>query len=258
MQRISQSHARPSVVSVLLVSIVLALVGATLSWTGTSRTPSGLSLGRSLGADAIARRAEAGFADVGDEIARSVRGAKRAELVFYRGATSSACVIGTSGRGVFYCPESGVAAIDLGYLEALVARLQSRADLGVALVAARLGAEHWQREAGILDTAALDMIGSRKSRRESIRQALMLQADCLTGAWAAAAESRLGPVPDGFWSELIYMASNVSADFASAGRRIPDELDTFAGGLRAERARAFEAGRAAGRPAACPTPVRLD
>lgn len=258
MQRISQSQARPSVVSALVVSIALALVGATLSWTATSRMPSGLDLGRSLGADAIARRAEAAFTDAGEEIARAVRGAKTAELVFYRGATSSACAIGTSGRGVFYCPESGVAAIDLGYLEALVARLQGRADLGVALVAARLGAEHWQREAGILDAAALDMIGARKSRRENIRQALTLQADCLTGVWAAAAESRLGPVPDGFWSDLVYMAGNVSADFATAGRKVPAELDTFSGGLRAARARAFEAGLAAGTPAACPTPVRLE
>lgn len=178
--------------------------------------------------------------------------------MLFRGATSSACATGTGGRGVFYCPETGVAALDIGYLEALMARLREQGELGVALVAARLAAEHLQREAGVLDAAALDMIGASKARRAEIGLALALQADCLTGAWAAASAASLGPVPDGFWSGLVRSARNVAADFADAGHPIPPELDPLDSGSREERAAAFARGYAAAAGGACPTPVRLE
>lgn len=264
MSRISQSRGWPRAVPA--VALALGLTGFVAAWgwaTAPLRLAPPMTAGPRSSADAIARRAEVAFADAEAETARAARGAGRADLVFFRGATASACASGVGGRGAFYCPETGVAAVDLGYLETLAARLKDRADLGVALVAARLAAEHRQRETGVLDAAALDMIGARKARRADIGLGLALQADCLTGAWAGTAEARLGPVPEGFWGTLVGTVRNVGADFAAAGQPIPPELDGFATGSREARAAAFARGyaaAAAGAPAAgaCPTPIRLE
>lgn len=253
MSGLGASQGRPRAMSSLALVVAVAAVGVAWSWAVASFRPSETALDVPVGkeADAIARRVEVAFADaLGDS-------KPPATMVLYRGATSSACVTGTRGRGVFYCAETGTAAFDLGYLEALVARLKGEGDLGLALVAGRLAAEHRQREAGVLDTAALDMIGATRARRGEIGVALALQADCLTGAWAAAARERLGPVPEGFWSELVWSARNVAEDFAQAGRPIPPALDTFAPASRDARAAAFGRGYAAAEPGACPSPVRL-
>lgn len=258
MQKATPSRARGrSIPGTIIAVTCIAAVGVFWNWaTSALRLPPAAVAGFSFEIDAIPRRAEAAFADTEASTSRAVPGAQPAELVIFRGATSSACATGVEGRGVFYCPETGVAALDLGYLEALVARLRRDGDLGVALVAARLASEHRQREAGILDTAALGIIGATRQRRAEIAEELALQADCLTGAWAASAGTALGRVEQGFWSELIGIARNVSSDFDRAGRPIPLELDMFATGSREGRAAAFASGYEAASAAACHTPVR--
>lgn len=257
MQRVTQSRTRLRAMSGIVAAVGIVAVGLFWNWaTSALRLPPTLVPGSSVDIATIPRRAEAAFLDVEAWTARAAHGARAAELIAFRGATSSACAAGVEGRGAFYCPETGVAALDLGYLEALVARLRRDADLGVALVAARLASEHRQRETGVLDTAALDMIGATQERRAEIGVALALQADCLTGAWAASATAALGPVAEKFWGELIWTARNVSADFDRAGRPIPPELDTFAIGARDERTAAFARGYEAASAGACPTPVR--
>ena len=91
----------------------------------------------------------------------------------------------------------GPSRLDLGFLDTLGNRLDRQGDLALALVAGRLSSEHLQREMGLLDAAALRLVGARRARRAEMVASLALQADCLTGVWAAAAAGRLGPVPDG-------------------------------------------------------------
>ncbi|MFT3973098.1 MAG: neutral zinc metallopeptidase [Amaricoccus sp.] len=260
MQRIDRlrGHGRRRLLSALALAGGLAAFGLVWAWVAAPLRvmPPPVAIG--ISSDALARRAEAAFTDADAATGRAVHGAARAEFVVFRGATSSVCVTGLDGRGVFYCPESGVAAVDLGYLDALAARLRDNAELGVALVAARLAAEHRQREAGVLDSAALDMIGARKARRAEIAKGLALQADCLTGAWARSAEESLGAVPNGFWGALVQSARNVAAAFADAGHPIAPELDPFAAGTREDRAQAFARGYDAASASACPAPVTLD
>lgn len=243
--------------SVLAVLFGLAGVGAVWGWATAPMRVVPPAADLSYSSEAIARRAEAAFAETDAATRRAVPGARRAELMFFRGATSSVCAAGVSGRGVFYCPETGTAAFDLGYLESLVARLKGDAELAVVLAAARLAAEHRQRESDILDMAALDMIGARKKRRAEIMLGLALQADCLTGAWAWGTRSSLGAVPDDFWGRLVRSTRTIAADFASVGRPIPPELDTFGKGTVEEREAAFRRGYADASGTACPSPVTL-
>ena len=111
---------------------------------------------------------------------------------------------------------------------------------------------------GLLDDAALRMIGARRAGRSAIGAALALQADCLTGVWAAAAASRIGPVPAGFYSELVWSWRNVAQDMHRAGARVPPpEFDLFAAGTQDERAAAFARGYAAAALDGCPAPPEV-
>jgi len=247
-----------------LLAVTLSLVSLLCTWTWGRLNPTlpGPQLVTSDRAELLAKRTEVAFADAERVWERAVSdGSGRrydpAKLVFFTRSTGTACASGASVSGPFYCPETGTVAFDLAFLDALGGRLKREQDLGLALVAGRVSAEHLQREAGILDRAALELVGARRARRAAVRAALALHADCLTGAWAAAAAARLGPVPDGFYSQLVWSARNVVDDLGQAGVRVPPEFDAFATGGQEDRAAAFAAGYAAASVAGCPTPPEI-
>ena len=203
----------------------------------------------------IVRRTEVAFADaqgVWDRAVRRDRGSyHKAEVVFFSSAKGTPCAP-SPVAGPFYCPESGVAAFDLRFVDTLGERMKRQRDLGIALYAARLSAQHLQRELGLLDVAALHLVGARRGRRAEIGAALALQGDCLAGVWAAAAEPRLGSVPDGFWDQLVWSSRNVVDELRQAGTPISAEFDVFAASDRNDRATAFAEGYAAGQIGGCP------
>ncbi len=205
----------------------------------------------------ILRRTEVVFADAQAVWHGLDRRYRMARLTFFTGATPTPCAGGATVSGPFYCPETGTAAFDLRFLAGLGDRLQRQRDLGLALVAARLAAEHWQRETGVLDAAAVRMVGARRAGRAAIATGLALQADCLTGVWAALAAPRLGPVPEGFWSQLVWSWRNVADAAKAQGRRAPEGFDPLAAGAQDERAAAFARGYLAGATGGCPAPEAL-
>ena len=206
-------------------------------------------------AEAIVRRIEVAFADAQAVWARALQAQgkadyEKAEAVFFARTSQTPCMA-EPVSGPYYCPDSGVVAFDLSYLDSLGERLNRQRELGISLYAARMSAMHLQRELGVLDRAAMELVGSRRGRRTEVAEALALQADCLAGVWAAAAEPRLGPVPEGFWGQLVWSSRNVVEDFGREGLAVPTDLDPFAAGGRAAREAAFTEGYAAGRIADC-------
>lgn len=252
---------RPRLITALLaLAGVLTLFAAIGGWgwgrlnPGLPGAPPAIPAAR---ADAIARQLETAFKDAEGAWKRaSARGAggrwTPARFVLFSGSTSTPCA-GGSISGSFYCAETGTAAFDLVFLANLNLRLQREAERGTALVAGRLAAEHYQREAGILDAATMALMAARRGDREGIRLGLALQADCLTGAWAA--RSGLAPLPETLWFNVVTSSRNIVDDLAAQGVRIPREFDLFAPGTREARVEAFAAGYAAGDPAACPDPA---
>jgi predicted metalloprotease len=247
-----------------LLALTLSLVSLLGTWTWgrlQPALPEADLLPRDR-ASVIVRRTEVAFADAQSVWRRqfpdgSGHGYDPAKLTFFTRSTGTPCAGGAGVSGPFYCAETGTAASDLMFLDALGDRLKREKDLGLALVAARLSAEHLQREAGVLDRAALELVGARRARRGAVQAALALQADCLTGAWAASAASRLGPVPDGFYGQLVWSARNVVSDLAGSGVRVRPEFDAFAPGAQDDRAAAFAQGYAAAGPSGCPVPPEL-
>jgi predicted metalloprotease len=235
--------------------VVLAAVLGGWIWAQSRPVRAGGLLALPAGrAEAIVRRTEVAFADAEAVWARSLQAERseyrHAELVFFSRAAGTSCAA-VLVSGPFYCPETGVAAFDLLFLDLLGERLNRQRELGLALYAARVAAQHLQRELGALDRAALELTGARRGRRAAVVAALALQADCMTGAWAAAAEPRLGPVPEGFWNQLVWSARNVADDLDREGLRAEAELDAFAVGARGAREAAFAEGYAAGRVGEC-------
>ncbi len=247
----------------LALAISLVVLAAAWIWgrlhpalpTSTPPVPAGRAM-------SITRHTEVAFADAEMVWRQSLpdgsgRGYDAARLVFFGRATRSPCAGGAEVSGAFYCPETGTATFGMTYLDTLGERLKRQRELGLSLVAARISAEHMQRELGLLDTAALELIGARSARRAAISTELALHADCLTGAWAAAATPRLGQVPAEFYDQLVWSARNVTEDLVRQGARVPAALNPFALGSREARAAAFAQGYAAGRIAGCPAPPDL-
>ena len=181
-----------------------------------------------------------------------------AGLVLFTGAAATPCSGGAALPGPFYCPETGTIAADLGFLDTFGDRLDRSRDLGLALVAARLAAEHLQREMGLLDAAALRVVGARRAHRAALTASLALQADCMTGVWAAAAAGRLGPVPDGLYDRIVWSWRNVVADLRRDGVRVLPVFDPMAAAPREERAAAFRQGYRGGDPRRLPGAGRAD
>jgi len=234
--------------------VVAAVLGAWL-WTPAPPAPgTGVLAVPAARGEAIVRRAEVAFADaqsVWDRaIVASRREYHRAEVSFFSRATASACAAEPLS-GPFYCPADATAAFDVAYLDALGERLKRGRELGLALYAVRLSAAHMQRELGLLDSMAGRAEGSWRGRRYAAETALALQADCLAGVWAAAAEPRLGPVPGGFWSQLVWSARNVADDLSAGGGAGSFAFEVFAGGDPEARDAAFTAGYAGGRVSDC-------
>jgi uncharacterized protein len=245
---------------------VLALVAAALSaalilgfWAwgrlGTPVVPDRMSGDR---AEVIVRQTEVAFADAQGVWRRRLKAAggayAPATVMFFTGSTGSPCAAGAAVSGPFYCPETGTAAFDLGYLGDLGPRLDRAEELGLALIAARIAAEHLQRELGVLDIAAVRLLGAGRADRAAIGTALALQADCLAGVWAAAAEPRIGKVPADLYGRLVWSARNVREERADSA---PPGFDAFALGERRDRERAFAQGYAASDLASCPIPAEL-
>ena len=242
--------------TLLMLSLSLAALVAAWSW---GRLPAGVAEAPAVPdrSDAIARAIEVSVADAQAVWKRRMPGYADAGLVLFTGAAATPCSGGAALPGPFYCPETGTIAADLGFLDTFGDRLDRSRDLGLALVAARLAAEHLQREMGLLDAAALRVVGARRAHRAALTASLALQADCMTGVWAAAAAGRLGPVPDGLYDRIVWSWRNVVADLRRDGVRVLPVFDPMAAAPREERAAAFRQGYEAATLDGCPAPAEL-
>jgi predicted metalloprotease len=94
-------------------------------------------------------------------------------------------------------------------------------------------------------------VGEVKANRLSVR--LELQADCLAGVWAAAADKRDHIIEPGEVEQAITAASAIGDDRLQQESRGYVMPDSFTHGTAEQRVRWFRKGMAAGRPGACNT-----
>lgn len=189
-----------------------------------------------------------------DIFAQSGRTYEDPHLVIYSGAVQSACGLGQSAMGPFYCPPDQRVYLDLSFFDDLHRRFHAPGDFAQAYVIAHEVGHHVQNQLGIMDRAhaVMQRAGSR-AQVNAVSVRLELQADCLAGMWAHHADQAKPLLEKGDVEAALNAASAVGDDRLqreTQGRVTPD---SFTHGSSAERVHWFRQGLDTGTFQACDT-----
>jgi predicted metalloprotease len=173
-------------------------------------------------------------------------------LVLFTDATQSACGVGQSAMGPFYCPADRKVYLDLSFFQELADRFGAPGDFARAYVVAHEVGHHVQTLTGLSDRVSSarrqqDEVGSNAL---SVRQEL--QADCYAGVWGhyAARDNLLEP---GDAEEGLRAAAAIGDDRLQRqgqGRVVPE---SFTHGSSAQRVEWLKRGMESGRLESCDT-----
>lgn len=174
-------------------------------------------------------------------------------LVLFRGAIPSACGMGQSAMGPFYCPGDRKVYLDLEFFDTLRERLGAPGEFAQAYVIAHEVGHHVQNLLGITDR--VDRLRGRISevQMNALSVRVELQADCLAGVWAHDSQASKGWLERGDIESAINAASRIGDDTLqreSTGRVRPE---SFTHGTSAQRMRWFQRGLQQGQVKACDT-----
>jgi predicted metalloprotease len=175
------------------------------------------------------------------------------KLVLFSGAVRSACGMGMSQMGPFYCPADEKVYIDLNFYEELKNRFRAPGDFAQAYVIAHEIGHHVQKQLGIADQveAAKQRMGERSANALQVR--MELQADCFAGVWAHLADKKTNVIEPGDIDEALGAASAIGDDRIqrqTTGYVVPD---SFTHGSSEQRVRWFKRGLDTGQTQACDT-----
>ena len=174
-------------------------------------------------------------------------------LVLFSGATRSACGLGQSAMGPFYCPADEKAYIDLSFYDDMRTRFQAPGDFAQAYVIAHEVGHHVQNLLGISAEMRRRQQGLGQAEANSLSVRLELQADCFAGVWANHADRARNILEAGDVEEALNAASAIGDDRLqrqSQGRIVPE---SFTHGTSAQRQRWFRRGLESGSVSACDT-----
>ncbi len=175
------------------------------------------------------------------------------KLVLFSGAYPTACGMGQSAAGPFYCPADQKVYIDLSFFGLLQERFRAPGDFAQAYVIAHEVGHHVQNLLGIMEKT--NQLRTRMSARDynqlSVR--VELQADCFAGVWAHHANRVRQILEPGDLEEALRAATAIGDDTLqkqSQGYAVPD---SFTHGSAEQRVRWFRTGFARSTMQACNT-----
>jgi uncharacterized protein len=178
-------------------------------------------------------------------------GYRRATVVVFRGATPTACGVGQSAMGPFYCPLDEKVYIDLGFYDELRRRFGAPGDFAQAYVITHEIGHHVQHLRGI-DSQVRQLQERRPDVANQLSVRLELQADCLAGVWGHSTAQR-NLLERGDVEEALNAAAAIGDDRiqSSTGRGV--QPDSFTHGSSAERVQWFRRGLESGDVTSCDT-----
>jgi predicted metalloprotease len=177
----------------------------------------------------------------------------RPKLVLFSGSTPTACGMGQSATGPFYCPGDQKIYIDLSFYRLMQQRFGVSGEFAQAYVIAHEVGHHVQHQTGI--TGKVDGARRRMSQAQgnALSVRLELQADCFAGVWAHHADRARSILEAGDMETALNAASAIGDDALqrqSQGEVVPD---SFTHGTSAQRVRWFKRGIQSGQVTACNT-----
>ena len=173
-------------------------------------------------------------------------------LVLFSGAVRSACGMGQSAMGPFYCPPDQKVYIDLSFYRDLRDRFKAPGDFAQAYVIAHEVGHHVQHQLGVMEKLTAMQGRVSKTQLNQMQVRVELQADCYAGVWAHhAGNARLldtGDVEEGLTAAAAIGDDRIQKQ--TQGTVVPE---SFTHGSSAQRVRWFRRGMESGRPQDCDT-----
>ena len=174
------------------------------------------------------------------------------KLVVFSGATQSACGVGQSAMGPFYCPADRDVYLDLTFFDELAQRFGAPGDFAQAYLVAHEVGHHVQTLLGLADRVESARRSASKAEANALSVRQELQADCYAGVWGHYA-ARKNMVDTADVEEGLRAAAAIGDDRLqkqTQGRVVPE---SFTHGSSAQRVEWFRRGLQAGRVDACNT-----
>jgi predicted metalloprotease len=181
---------------------------------------------------------------------------RQPRLVLFRDATQTACGMGQSAMGPFYCPPDQRVYIDLSFFDELANRFRAPGQFPQAYVIAHEVGHHVQNLLGI--SGKVEQMRQNMSKRDANAMSVRveLQADCFAGVWAYHADKERGgtaTIGEKDVDQALAAATAIGDDRLqrqSQGRVVPD---SFTHGSSAQRVRWFKIGLQSGDVRRCDT-----
>lgn len=174
------------------------------------------------------------------------------KLVLYTDMTQTACGLGSTASGPFYCPGDRKVYLDLGFFNEL-RRLGAPGDFARAYVIGHEVAHHVQNLIGTMDEVNGARAAAGRVEANKLSVMLELQADCYAGVWAYHAQKARSILEQGDVEEGMQAASAVGDDRLQrmAGHSV--QPDSFTHGSSKQRVSWFRTGLRSGDLTACDT-----
>jgi len=179
-------------------------------------------------------------------------------LVMFTGATRTACGLGQSAAGPFYCPEDQTVYIDLDFYRMLQQRFKAPGDFAQAYVVAHEVGHHVQNLLGTMEKvqSRRQRMPERQYNQLSVR--LELQADCYAGIWARQSQQAKGWLEEGDVEEGLNAASQIGDDTMQKREQGTVVPDAFTHGSSRQRVHWFRAGMESRQLSDCDTFARTE
>ena len=177
---------------------------------------------------------------------------RQPRLVIFSDATESACGLGESAMGPFYCPADEQVYLDLTFFDDLARRFGAPGEFAQAYVVAHEVGHHVQTLTGVSERVHAQRQRVREAEANALSVRQELQADCYAGVWGHAAAQR-GMVDVRDVEDGLRAAAAIGDDRLQrqAGRRVVPE--SFTHGSSEQRVQWFRRGLESGRMDACDT-----
>jgi predicted metalloprotease len=207
---------------------------------------------------AFVSRVLADTEDVWDRVLREGgRTYEKPKLVLFSRATHTACGLGESIIGPFYCPRDRKIYLDLGFFRELREEHKAPGEFAQAYIIAHEVGHHIQNLLGI-EARVQALQAQAQKRGDQITVNLLsvraeLQADCLAGIWAYRTNQMSMRLEPGDIESGLNAAAQIGDDTLqkrAQGIAVPE---TFSHGSAEQRMRWFRNGLENGRLSACDT-----